>query len=157
MLTLSRTVYISEARTTLSPEAVTALAAKSAAKNRLIAVSGLLLYSQGNFMQCLEGEPRALELIYHAISADTRHHRIVRLVDEPTSARLFPNWSMGVLNLDSESFRLDRQCLLDIIAGTREIGARARPATVIQLLREFRSQLPAPAHTPVHPLALRQA
>ena len=47
-------------------------------------------------MQCIEGSPEAVELIYGRICASRRHHDLIKLMDEPASERYFPDWYMGV-------------------------------------------------------------
>lgn len=58
-------------------------------------ITGVLLYSNGNFLQVLEGEQQALADLYARISADKRHQSILKLADKEIQARSFPAWSMA--------------------------------------------------------------
>jgi hypothetical protein len=68
--------------------------AKSRTKNLRLGVTGALLFSEGYFSQVLEGEESAVERIFEAIEADTRHHDIT-VLSRATTRRHFPEWSMA--------------------------------------------------------------
>jgi hypothetical protein len=59
----------------------------------------MLLYVDGSFIQVLEGEPDAVQETYTRILADSRHHQVYKLLDEPITVRDFPDWSMGLRDL----------------------------------------------------------
>jgi hypothetical protein len=76
---------------------------KSAAlHNRENQVTGMLLYSGGNFMQVLEGEPSQVLATYERICRDPRHRNILLLLQEPVQQRHFSKWSMGFKRLSAE-------------------------------------------------------
>lgn len=64
------------------------------------AVTGLLLFHGGHFMQVIEGEEDAVRETFGRIRQDSRHRDIAVLFDEPISERLFADWSMGFQQLD---------------------------------------------------------
>lgn len=59
-------------------------------------VTGVLLYSQGAFMQCIEGPPASIEFIFDVIRADRMHHQVTELFREPIEEREFAQWSMAL-------------------------------------------------------------
>lgn len=59
-------------------------------------ITGVLLYDGGQFMQYLEGPQPALGQLYARIRTDTRHHRVVNLLDAPIAQRNFAQWHMGL-------------------------------------------------------------
>lgn len=61
-------------------------------KNNL---SGLLLYGNGTFIQCLEGDEDKLVEIYDGIKKDPRHHSIIELARNKITTREFKSWSMA--------------------------------------------------------------
>ncbi len=63
----------------------------------------MLLYSNGTYLQVLEGESKDVHGLYDAIRNDPRNegHVILREVEIPV--RDFPDWSMGFENLESSS------------------------------------------------------
>ena len=63
--------------------------------NSLSHVSGVLLYSNGDFMQCFEGAPEAVRRTYARICASRRHSGIVELLNEAIPVRRFPAWQVG--------------------------------------------------------------
>jgi hypothetical protein len=71
------------------------LLAVSRTRNLQRGITGLLLFRDGIFIQVLEGETAAVQLVYRLICQDPRHHSPVKLLEEPISSRRFPGWSMG--------------------------------------------------------------
>jgi hypothetical protein len=69
-------------------------------KNRLLEVTGMLLYKDGNFMQILEGPEDAVLALYSQIEIDPRHRGAVKLLEETITKREFKEWSMGFRNLN---------------------------------------------------------
>ncbi len=58
-------------------------------------VTGVLLYGDGNFMQCFEGTPEAMDVTYDRIKASRTHTGIIEMIDEEVDARSFQDWRMG--------------------------------------------------------------
>jgi hypothetical protein len=104
MKTLHHLVYQSSATTGLNETDLTALLAQSRAWNHGHGLTGLLLYSNGDIMQVLEGTQEEVSYIFGRISQDARHGRVVKLSDGPIAARHFSEWSMGFKALEPEEF-----------------------------------------------------
>jgi hypothetical protein len=92
---IHRLIYRSTARQELSTPQLQQLLLESRAFNRHHHITGVLLYANQQFMQVLEGERLVIQALYHRIRHDARHTEVLTLLDEPTTQRLFPNWSMG--------------------------------------------------------------
>ncbi len=58
-------------------------------------ITGVLFYSDGHFLQVLEGESLVVRQIYDRIMTDSRHRDIVLLLNEPVARRDFDGWTMG--------------------------------------------------------------
>lgn len=71
---LLQLIYISAATGALSDQELDSILASSVRHNAENGVTGLLIYAEGNFMQVLEGDPRALDETYTRIARDSRHH-----------------------------------------------------------------------------------
>lgn len=100
-------VYVSTAMTPLPDDELEFLLTDGRAYNREHAVSGVLLYHDGTFMQCFEGRPRAVQRVFDRIRASRRHHSIVVLMDEPAAERRFSDWTIGLTHpSSSELLRL---------------------------------------------------
>ena len=66
-------------------------------KNPALGVTGLLLYSNGMFIQMLEGEKSVVTKLYNKILLDTRHHKEIILFHQDDLERDFGDWSMGFI------------------------------------------------------------
>lgn len=60
-------------------------------------VTGVLLYSDGNFMQCFEGSEQSVQLTYQRILTSRRHKDVIELLNEPIEQRSFSDWKMDFL------------------------------------------------------------
>jgi hypothetical protein len=59
------------------------------------AVTGVLLYSDGNFMQYFEGSEESVRFTYERIRASRRHKDIIEILNKRIAQRSFPDWQMG--------------------------------------------------------------
>jgi hypothetical protein len=94
-------VYVSMASHPLSEEEINHLLDRARTRNRQEGVTGVLLYSHGNFIQYLEGPASGIETVYAAIKADPQHRGIIELMREPVASREFSNWSMAFRNISA--------------------------------------------------------
>ncbi|UOG73334.1 BLUF domain-containing protein [Hymenobacter tibetensis] len=58
-------------------------------------LTGLLLYSEEQFVQVIEGEEAAVRALFARIQQDARHRQVVTLSEGPGPQRLFAEWSMA--------------------------------------------------------------
>ena len=101
---MKRIKYVSRYAKPFSQEELDQLAGQSAAKNKELEVTGVLITSGGIFFQVIEGPDEAVDGIFGAIQADPRHTDLVVLGNEESAAsRIFPDWSMKAVNLDAAS------------------------------------------------------
>ena len=110
MADLYSLVYVSTATRLLSVDDIDRLLAKARQRNVDQDVTGVLLYSDGNFMQCLEGPAARLASAYETIKSDSLHFGIIDLVREPIKSREFSEWSMafrvaGALGASSPAYQ----------------------------------------------------
>ncbi len=73
---------------------VARILAKSRKNNARRQIVGGLLFGDGCFLQCLEGEAQAVDTLYEKIAADRRHRDVKVLMRRPISQRSFGAWSM---------------------------------------------------------------
>lgn len=92
---LVQLIYVSSATHLLDEQALRAILESSVRHNTPQAVTGMLLYANGAFMQVLEGDEAAVAETMSRIRADPRHHSIYELCAGPVAAREFGTWSMG--------------------------------------------------------------
>ncbi len=96
---LVRLMYASRAVPSVDQDALIAILRKSKANNPLIGVTGVLCFSQGIFLQALEGGRSAVNQLYNRIAADPRHTQVELLTYEEVGERRFAGWSMGQVNV----------------------------------------------------------
>lgn len=92
---MRRLIYMSEATQPVDGEMLDSILMKARANNGMCGVTGLLLYHDGTFLQCLEGPNSGVQRILDKISADGRHRKIKTLCDDEVEDRLFASWEMG--------------------------------------------------------------
>ncbi|MDP3702122.1 MAG: BLUF domain-containing protein [Hylemonella sp.] len=98
---LSSLAYVSTAVHKLSNESLSNLIEKAASRNDSLGVTGLLLYSDGLFMQCLEGSKESLDMLMRSIRSDPRHFDLIVLWQDEISNREFPDWGMAARSPDA--------------------------------------------------------
>ena len=96
---LVRLMYASRALPAIDQEELVAILRKSKANNPALGVTGVLCFSEGIFLQVLEGGRSAVNKLYNRITADARHSEIELLCYEEIGERRFAGWSMGQVNM----------------------------------------------------------
>ena len=94
-------VYVSKEEISFYAESLKELAARAASRNAELSVTGYLYYSEGRFLQYLEGESQTVEGLFSRIAADPRHDVVTSLCEDTVSDRRFPTWHMRWLNAGS--------------------------------------------------------
>ena len=89
-----RLIYSSRAVREMSESDLEQILAVSRTRNTQAGVTGLLLYRDGIFLQCLEGDELVVRQTYARIQRDPRHNRLLHLIEERTDQRSFPDWAM---------------------------------------------------------------
>jgi hypothetical protein len=101
---LKRITYVSRFAKPISESELEKLGELSAENNKNLGVTGVLMTSGGIFFQILEGPEEAVDQVYSAISADSRHTDLVVLeLVLDIARRNYPDWSMKTINLDASS------------------------------------------------------
>ena len=70
--------------------------------NETHGLTGMLLYVDESFFQILEGDPEQLHALYGRIEQDTRHSKVIKLLEVPIEKRSFSRWSMGYAKVTRE-------------------------------------------------------
>jgi hypothetical protein len=96
---LVRLVYASRAAEGVDQDELIAILRKSKANNPALGVTGVLCFSQGIFLQVLEGGRGPVNRLYNRIAADPRHTQVELMAYEEIGERRFAGWSMGQVNL----------------------------------------------------------
>lgn len=129
---LIRTIYVSRASSPM-PLELKEILAVSRKNNPLLGIGGAMCFLDGVYLQFLEGEAAAVDVLYQKIEKDPRHKDVKMLVHEPIAQREYPKWSMALLTWNEETKALFGQfnpnSACDLYA--------ADPATVVALLRAW--------------------
>lgn len=96
---LVRLMYVSRAVPAVDQEELLAILRKSKANNPALGVTGVLCFSEGTFLQVLEGGRSAVNRLYNRIAGDSRHTQVELLSYEEIGERRFAGWSMGQVNM----------------------------------------------------------
>lgn len=64
------------------------------------AITGMLLYQNGRYMQMLEGEEAAVRELFGKIAADSRHRLVKEVASGTMARRHFEDWSMGFRDME---------------------------------------------------------
>jgi hypothetical protein len=99
MPSLIHLIYASSATQEFGTEQLTDLLRQSREANERVGLTGMLLYSDGNFFQVLEGEPEEVDELYEKLHQDKRHTQLTLIIREPIVSRSFGDWSMGFSNI----------------------------------------------------------
>ena len=72
-------VYVSSASKDLKESEIKTILEHSVSWNNHQGLTGILLFSEGNFFQILEGEERVTKELFEAIKKDPRHHNVIQI------------------------------------------------------------------------------
>lgn len=92
---LDQLVYVSRSVNLVNSRAGMAdILVRAVPNNSRDGITGCLTVVDGQFVQILEGEPGALDLLMERLRGDTRHTDVRVLKRERVAERAFPTWSM---------------------------------------------------------------
>jgi len=128
-------LYVSSAAHLLAPAEIEHLLDRARARNVREQVTGVLLYSHGNFMQYIEGPAAGIATVYQAIKADRLHHGIIELMREPIAEREFADWTMAFRSVSA--FGMSSPETFDRLFVPMIDPAVAKPTGMRRLLWQF--------------------
>ncbi|QCK16658.1 BLUF domain-containing protein [Mangrovivirga cuniculi] len=100
---LSHLVYLSKRNPNCTSEEIENILQSCNKNNKEYNLTGVLLYSDKQFVQYLEGEYDEILALYDRIKGDPRHSNIVMITSGPINDRAFPSWQMGAKKVDFNS------------------------------------------------------
>jgi len=114
----------------VTPSDLDEIARSSRLRNISQGLTGILLCKDGSVLQVLEGARETVEAVYSRITMDPRVTNALVLIRRETTAREFPNWSMGYRNVDDTdaAFELCSRSLPEAIPqdSSPELGMLSR-------------------------------
>jgi hypothetical protein len=137
-MSLHQLVYISKATKIFDSNGLFKILEAARNNNSHQDITGSLLYDGGRFIQILEGEKDTITSLYDKISKDPRHSNVKILYLEEASIRLFPTWSMSMLNLQVDKPK-NLSELKEILGQIDEKKKLGSTPVVIKLFRAFQN------------------
>jgi hypothetical protein len=92
-------MYASRAVPSIDQDGLIAILRRSKSSNPALGITGVLCFSEGIFLQVLEGGRSAVNRLYNRIVVDSRHTDVELLCYEEVGERHFAGWSMGQVNM----------------------------------------------------------
>jgi hypothetical protein len=136
-MSLKHLIYISTATAAGDESELPSILEVSVRNNKPQAVTGMLLYTKGHFMQVLEGDPQALADIYARIEQDLRHTDLVVLADEHIAKRNFSQWNMGYRKLSNSDIDANPAWAPFFAEGFNASAIGAKPGAALSMLKLF--------------------
>ena len=96
-------IYLSAATKWFTEDELKELLDISYKNNSRDNITGLLLYSEGSFIQLLEGDEADVQTTFRRISADQRHKGIAPVASGNIDQRNFPEWAMGYKSVNAQT------------------------------------------------------
>lgn len=131
-------IYSSVATRPLGDDDLAHLLEQSRRSNEQEAVTGVLLYRNGYFLQLLEGPDAAVRAKLDRIKHDDRHTKVRVILEDHIDQRQFPEWTMGFPSSESDLSEVPgyRSTFDDLDGAPDEHTPSA--AAVRELIRWFR-------------------
>lgn len=99
---MDQILYCSLAKQPMDLPALQALACSVAQLNRMDHITGLLMYSDGVFVQLIEGPPQAVAHLWARLLRDPRHYGVVQLYHyRELERRTCQNWNMKLVSFET--------------------------------------------------------
>lgn len=100
---LSNLVYVSVRQANCTPKEIDKIIESCKKNNGAFDITGVLLYSDKQFVQYLEGEYKEIFALYDKIKKDDRHKNVALISSGKIDKRSFPSWQMGNKKVDFDS------------------------------------------------------
>ena len=112
---LHQIIYISTASPQLTESELMKLLAGSQKRNQAREITGLLLHSDGNIIQVIEGPKNEVDTLYQKIAADSRHKGVTLISTRPIEQRDFPEYKMGFKRTERGTFEQKIPGFTDVV------------------------------------------
>jgi hypothetical protein len=140
-MSLIRLTYVSSAVHELSQAVLDSILRSASDHNKSDDITGMLLYSGGNFMQVLEGEEAVVASTYARIERDTRHRDLYLMERSPVTTREFARWSMGFRRVSSSELAAHEAYTPLSNSGLAGLRSAGQSGLALRLLRHFSESL----------------
>lgn len=115
--------YVSSAATPVNLEDISDVLKQAKEKNIKNDVKGILLYSEGNFFQVLEGDKNYILELYTLIENDPRHHTLIQVLGKGIDQGSFDGY---VTDIITEKNKYDPDILEEYLEGIKGIEPKTK-------------------------------
>ncbi len=91
-------------------------------RNQKNKITGILIYSNQNFIQYIEGPYDSLMHVYGFIRQSSMHNRIIEIYNEAISERMFRYWQMAYASTNDDVFKDLLESVLDFSMNADDIN-----------------------------------
>ncbi len=136
---MKRLTYISRLSETLSDAEIEKIGVWSRQNNQALDITGVLIHFSDFFFQIIEGEETTIDRLYEKIKRDQRHKDVLCLKTEhQVEERLFPDWSMNIINLNHSTDALIHpvKILLQAITESHGVIAQYTQPAVLNIINK---------------------
>lgn len=116
---LTHLIYISKAIDNLSKQDLRGILSSSQRNNFRLNITGILVFSNGKFMQFLEGSSVNIMKTFETIKNDFRHHSIDVVRHGEITGRQFEDWHMR--HIDTDEILENSGIIYDKLFSTKEM------------------------------------
>jgi len=103
---LIRLIYVSTLKSNIDESEVRKIHKTAHDFNFKNSISGIFIFGNDCFVQCLEGDREIVNRLYSKICLDGRHERIMLVSCEEISERSFSQWAMKLVMLTEKTAQL---------------------------------------------------
>ena len=107
--------YVSTANTNWADSEINQLLQQSKQNYNRNNIQGLLLYSEGNFFQIIEGDKDRILNLYESIENDTRHSNLIKVFEQDIEQELFDGYESDSVSEDTRYKRENIEYYLNYI------------------------------------------
>lgn len=125
--------YVSTAAKEVNKDEVKSLLENSAKKNNNHDVRGVLLYSEGNFFQVLEGNKEYVLELYGEIERDPRHYNIIQVLGKEIEQGAYDGYESDIV---TDNNKYNEGLLQDYLEQVKGLDQQTQQ-TVKNILRVF--------------------
>jgi hypothetical protein len=105
--------------------------------NKQKAITGMMLYADGNILQVLEGEKATVLETFRVVESDPRHNGIFVLIEQDIATRQFTSWSMGFKQLSKEDLEKLPAAAQFFRAQKEALEGRVQSGDALTILQSF--------------------
>lgn len=117
--------YVSTANNDLNQAEVVELLDQIETRNNEQGVNGLLIYSDGNFFEVIEGEKARIKNLFEIIKEDPRHKNVIMIFEKDIDKALFKDKDANFISENTQHRKMEVENFLYYIKDLDESTQKA--------------------------------